>query len=314
MASLRISEPGIFTTMKPSDYFADPCPTPSVTQSVIKTLVNKSAWHAWVDHPRLNPNHESNEDTKFNIGNAAHTHLLGRGKDLVVVQADDWRTKAAQAAKAEANAAGKTAVLAEQDERAREMAAAALDQLAELKDDDGVPLIADWSGNGDGEVVIAWREGDLWFRSMIDWLPRHRRVLWDYKTTIASAAPHALPNKMADDGWCIQAAMHERGMAILDPDNVGRRKHRFVCQEAQFPYALTVTQITEGPMTMGRKQLEFGLDIWRRSMSVGTHVEAWPGYGREIQYPEFPGFKETKWLEREVVDDARRRENLIMAG
>src|SRR4051812_20922381 len=126
----RITKPGIYVGIDCADYYADPCPTPSLTQSLAKELYEHSPRHAWAKHPRLNPRYEPDESTRFNIGNAAHWHLIGRGKLMHVVEADDWRTKAAKEERDEANAAGKTAVLRWQFDIAGEMAEAALDQLA----------------------------------------------------------------------------------------------------------------------------------------------------------------------------------------
>jgi hypothetical protein len=81
---------------------------------------------------------------------------------------------------------------------------------------------------GDGEVVIAWRLGAEWARSMIDWLSPDRRTVYDFKTTAESTAPHKLGAKMADDGWHLQAAFHAIGLDHLEPDNAGRQRHIFV--------------------------------------------------------------------------------------
>jgi hypothetical protein len=294
--------------MAPSDYFADPCPSPSLTQSIVKVLIDRSPWHAWTQHPRLNPRFERDEATKFDLGNAAHFHLIGRGKDLVVIEATDWRTKDAKAAREKAISERKCAVLREQFDLAGDMAEAALNQLAAMG------LADDWHPDqGDGEAVIAWREGDVWLRSMIDWLPSHRATVWDYKTTRASAAPHAVAARMADDGWCIQAAMHERGLDALDPANTGRRKHRFLVQECEPPYAINVVEIPEGAMTIGRKQLEFALNLWRECVVA----DKWPGYPAEIVRPDLPPWHETRWLEREIAEEQRRERipsDILMAG
>jgi hypothetical protein len=55
-----------------------------------------SPLHAWHAHPRLNPDYRHDDDTKFDVGNIAHKLMLGRGKDIVVLDFDDWRTKAAK--------------------------------------------------------------------------------------------------------------------------------------------------------------------------------------------------------------------------
>src|SRR4051812_46738879 len=98
----KITAPGIYLDVAANDYHADPCPAPSLTQSVAKILLAKSPLHAWHAHPRLNPDYQHNDDTKFDVGNIAHKMLLGRGKQIEVLEFDDWRTKAAKEAREKA--------------------------------------------------------------------------------------------------------------------------------------------------------------------------------------------------------------------
>ena len=283
---------GMHTDMSAADYFADPCPEPSLTQSIAKVLLEKSPAHAWQRHPRLNPNYRSNNDKKFDIGNAAHALLLGRGKLLVVVDAEDWRGKPAREARDRVINEGKVAILTEQYEHAWNMARIASDHLEDI----GLPKLIE----GNAEVVLAWREDDLWCRTMLDWLSPDRCVVLDLKTTAASAAPMVLPAKLATDGWDIQAAMHARGLDVLNPENAGRRRHLFICQETVPPYALTVSELTEGVMTMGRKKLDMAVTIWRHCI----RNDSWPGYPAEVLRPEYPPWAEAKWLAREVEEAA----------
>jgi hypothetical protein len=296
--TFRITAPGIFLDVPTADYFADPALSPSLTQSVAKILLAKSPLHAWHAHPRLNPDYRHDDDTKFDVGNVAHKLMIGRGKEIVMLEFDDWRTKAAKEARDMAASAGKFAVLGKQYARAEAMVRAAREQL-ELR---GLgDLFAD--GHGNGEVVTAWQEGDTWMRQMIDWLTLDGRTFADFKTTGESAAPHALARKMASDGWPIQAAMGERGLDAVDPANAGRRRYLFVVQEDTKPYALTVAEIGEGALTMGRKMLDMAVTIWRDCMKR----DRWPGYPEEIARPDYPGWAETEWLNREIEHDERRK-------
>lgn len=305
MNMIRITKPGIYTDMSAADYFADPCPDPSLTQSLAKLLLDRSPLHAWYASPKLNPRFERDEATRFDLGNAAHWHLIGRGKDMVVIEAPDWRTKDAKAARDAAVEAGKSPVLREQFDRAGDMAEAALNQLAALG------LVDEWRPEvGHGEAVIANREGDIWLRAMIDWLPHHKRVVWDYKSTRASAAPHAVSARMGDTGWHIQAAMHERLLNAIDPDNAGRRRHLFVCQECDEPYALTVSEISEASLTIGRMQIQHAINLWARCVAENR----WPGYPQEITAPELPPWAQQQWLEQEIERGRSMPSDLLMAG
>lgn len=302
---MKIDKPGIYRGISEADYRADPCPSPSLTQSLCKTLIERSPRHAWVECPRLNPNYETDDDTKFDMGNVAHRLILGRGKEIEVVQFADWRKKEAQAAREAAADQGKIAVLQHQFEQATDMVAEAWSQLRKHQDHDA------FSG-GAGEVMIAWQEDGIWLRSLIDWLHDDLRTVDDYKSTGMSVAPHVIGLRAEAAGWHIQAAFIERGLDILDPDGAGRRRYRFIAQETDRPHALTSMHMNEHWMTMGRKKVDVGAGLWR----VCTETGYWPSYPRCAVTPEYPGFREKVWLERELSGEFEREADpkLIMAG
>jgi hypothetical protein len=299
---MKITEPGIYRGVLDADYRDDPCPTPSLTQSAVKTLIERSPLHAWTENKRLNPNYEHDDDTKFDLGNIAHRMVLGRGKDIEVVPFADWRKKEAQAAREAAADAGKIAVLEHQFSQAWDMQVAARKQLSIHEDSDAFSF-------GCAEVMIAWQEDGVWFRSLIDWLSDDLRTVDDYKSTGMSVAPHLIGMRAEAAGWQIQAAFIERGLDILDPEGAGRRRFRFIAQETDQPYALTVMHMDEHWMTMGRKKVDICVQLWRHAITN----DKWPGYPNRSIVPEYPGFKETKWLEREV-NEFSPDNSLIMAG
>lgn len=300
---MKIEKPGIYRNISDADYRADPCPSPSLTQSLCKILIERSAQHAWTECPRLNPHYEANDDTKFDIGNVAHRLILGRGKEIEVVMFPDWRTKGAQMAREAAAIEGRIAVLEHQFNQASDMVTSAWLQLRKHEDHDAFT-------QGAAEVMIAWEEDGIWFRSLIDWLHDDLRTVDDYKTTAKSVAPHTIGLVAQSAGWEIQAAFIERGMDVLDPDGAGRRKYRFIAQETDKPNALTVMHMDEHWMTMGRKKIEVGVQLWRHAIMT----DKWPGYPNRSIVPEYPGFKETKWLEREMSGEFEADPSLIMAG
>lgn len=293
---MKILGPGIHRGISAADYFADPCAEPSLTQSIAKLLIERSPRHAMVEHPRLAPptqdsdDYESYDKAKA-IGNAAHKIILGRGKDLEIIQSNDFRNKAAQTARDDAWAAGKEPVLEKHLATASTMVASAFEQLKRHEASDAFM-------NGAGEVVLVWQEDGIWFRQMVDWLHDDLLTVDDFKTTGMSVAPHTLGMMMANAGWDVQAAMAERGLDALDPERAGRRRFRFIAQENDMPYALTVAQMGEAALTMGRKKLQAAVDIWKHCIATGE----WPAYTNRVVIPEYPGFRENQWLEREVSE------------
>ncbi len=94
--------------------------------------------------------------------------------------------------------------------------------------------------------------------------------------------------------------MHERILNLLDPENAGRREHRFVVQENYEPYALQVVRLTEAHMTIGRVQIARAEAIWARCMATDT----WPAYPIEDVSPEYPAWKMNEVMESETNGSA----------
>lgn len=284
-------EAGIHLNMTAAEYFRDPAPCPSLTQSIAKILIERSPLHAWHAHPRLGAKERSTVEEPYvsaqAIGNAAHKLFLGRGKEVVIIEANDFRTNAAKETRDAVTAEGRVPILAKHHGRAVAMVKAAKEHLAPLG-------LAEFSG--EAEVVIAWEENGVWMRSMVDKLSTSRTLVVDLKTSGMSCAPHGIGRMMEAAGWDVQAAMHERGLNALDPDSAGRRRHLFIAQENELPYALTIAELGEGVLTMGRKKLEMAATIWRACIEN----DRWPGYPTGIVHPEYPGWAETQWLGREI--------------
>lgn len=304
-----ITKPGIYREFPTADYFADPMPEPSFTQSLAKTLLDQSPLHAYQAHPRLNvPTGEEDDAEGYNkakaIGNAAHSMMLTRGKSLAIGDFKDWRKKEAQEFKAAAIADGSEPILKKHAVTASAMCFAANEQLAHIPGCQNAFTI------GDAEVVIANCENGIWLRAMLDWITPDLREVWDYKTSGMSASPYATGKMMASAGWHIQAAMHERILDAIDPKGAGRRKHYFVAQENSEPFALTVNQIGEAALTIGRKQLDYAVRAWSHCLTKGV----WPAYPNRIIIPDLPGWAESGWLSREETEASENDHSLIMAG
>ncbi len=306
-----ITAPGIYPDMPASEYFADCCPAPSLTQSLAKKLLDKSPRHAWLASPNLNPDWTPGDKEGYDadraIGNAAHAYMLGRGKHVEVMTFTNFRTKEAQTIRDLAMDAGRVPILPHHNERAEQMVQAAKAQLIER--DYGDLFTSDW---GQSEVVIACQYEGLWLRSMVDWLEGRQRLIVDYKTGGMNCAPHAIDAKMKANGVEIQAAMHELILDTIDPANAGRRKHIFVFQENEKPYALNAFPLSEEWMTMGRKQIAMALGQWRYCMLSNR----WPLYPIDAACPPYPNYQMSKILERELEEDGRRQiaPDHMMAG
>jgi hypothetical protein len=265
---------GIFN-ISAENYHADPCPTASLSNSIASILLDQSPMHAWLAHPRLNPNYAREADSRFDFGSAAHMMLLERREDKIVrVQADDWRTKAAKEARAAAQANGQYAVLERQYGDIVAMCTAAQDYLLTTE-------LGDMLATGDAEQSMLWQEantfGDkvIWYRSRPDLIARDRRVVLDYKST-SSAAPDFVSKQIGRMNYDLQAEFYTRGMKAIGHDTT----FVFLFQEITPPYACSLMSLDNTFREVGKLKLKRAMALWETSLTTNT----WPGYTNKILY------------------------------
>lgn len=290
-------------------YHSDPVPDmitgckASLSASLASILINKSPRHAWASHPRLNPNHQREEMAQFDFGSAAHALLIGKGAEIEIIDAADWRTKAAQELRTQAYKAGKTPILMHEYATALQMVQSAREQLALI---DGC---AKAFKEGVGEAVIAWEEKDInqensiWCRSMMDWIePRTEDggiILYDYKTSGVDVNPYTVGGHLYNMQYEIPWAMYERGLEQVIGDCAGKVTLRFVVQEKKPPYLLQVVELDTAGKIIGRKKASYAIQLFRRCMSENN----WPGWPTKIIEADMPAYMENKWLEREAHEE-----------
>jgi hypothetical protein len=287
---VKIDRPGIYD-VPAGDYHADPVgPAPSLSASIAHALLTYSPHHAAFQHPRLNPAYEPDHDATFDLGTAAHAYLLEGIDAFVIVEAKDWRTKAAKESRDAAYAAGKTPLLAARWADVQAMAEAARRQLAEHEAP--IPFT-----NGRAEETLVWEEDGVWARARLDWLHADHRTVDDYKTTAGSANPDVWTrNALFAHGCDIQAAWYRRGIRAVFGLYAGMR---FVVQEASPPYALSVIGLSPDVLILAEKKVMHALEIWRECLRTGQ----WPGYPAMTCYASLPPWEEARWLERELRDN-----------
>ena len=282
-----IDQPGLYDL--PEDaYHADPCEVPSLSSSIGKKIIHESPRHAWEAHPRLNPNFQRKEKAAFDNGKVAHKLMLGKGAELAVINAPDWRTKAAKEAREDAYNAGQTPILVDQMAAAEEMVAAGRKQLDDHED------ASQAFRNGKPEVTLIWQEGEVWCRLMLDWMPNEGRVFDDYKSTGMSANPETFGRTIFNLGYDFQAAFYRRGirkvLGIADP------VFEFVVQENTAPFALSVIGLPPAVLDDADTDVQQAIDLWASCMEH----DLWPGYPRRTCYVDPPGYIMAQRLERDA--------------
>ncbi len=272
-----ISDPGVYD-MKDAEYHADPCPAPSLSSSIAKILLTKTPAHAAHAHPRLNPAFEREDATKFDVGSVAHDYTLRGEREFVVVEANDWRTKAAKEARAAALAEGVQPILEPQMEEVRKMWDALSEQYTFPP---GLP-----------ERTLVWQEDDIWLRCKIDWLPGDAKLPADEFKTTTDASPEVWEPQVFRMGYDVQAAFYLRGL-----ERLGHARPAFIwiVQETSAPYLVSQAALSPAGIHMAERKVAEAISIWRRCMQSSE----WPGYPKQVAVITPPAWHETKWLERE---------------
>lgn len=275
-------EPGIHN-IPASKYHADPCPEPSLSNSMIALLAN-SPLHAWTGHRRLNPNYHEPPEDKFDQGIAQHSVLLEDGEAIAVLDFNDFRTKAAREARDAARDEGKVPILAKKMSTVRKIAMECRRQIALHEE-------SDMFQNGKAEQALIWREQGVWCRARCDWLHDSLDKIDDYKTTEGSANPESFSRKIADLGHDTQAAFYLRGLRAIT-GNEGL--FRFCVQETKNePYAISVVACAPDVLNLANAKIDAAIKTWKTCLEK----DEWPGYPAKLCYANLNPWDEARWLE-----------------
>lgn len=270
------------------EYFADPCAVPSLSQSIAHTLVSQSPLHAWSKHPRLGNQEQREPTTALDDGTLIHKLLLGKGKQIRIVAADSYRTKAAQDVRDEAIEAGMLPVLVGKHDAAQKAADTLRSNLAQY----GLRL------DGESEVAVEWQEegdhGPVTCRGMLDHLKLDAGLILDLKKT-RSAHPRDCARHLTEYGYDIQRAAYVSAVSKLRPDLAGRIRFVFVFLELEAPHVVLPAELDGQARELGEARWSRAVHLWERCLRTNR----WPGYTDNIVQ-----LAPTPWaLAQEIEDD-----------
>lgn len=273
------------------EYHADPCVEPSLSRSVLKSIVDESPAHAREKHPRLNEHLERQDKFEFDLGTTAHRRLIGGDAQIVVLDFDSFRTKAAREARDDVRASGRVPILAKYSRKVDAMVKAAHQQIPGL---DEQHL---FRRTEHVERTLVWRVGDVWLRARPDVLNVDDGVIWDYKTTGGSAHPDRWLWSVADYGYDIQAVLYCQAAEAI----FGRPfTFRFLVQETSKPYAIASVALSPHWRSIAESKIERGIQLWSECLKSGR----WPGYGEHTAHLEPPARVDLEWQERLMREES----------
>ena len=294
-------EPGVHR-IDEADYHADPCKTPSASSSLLKIISSQSPQHAWMAHPRLNPDYEEQREGKFDVGSAAHALILGDVARIEVVNEDSWRKAVAKDAKERIYASGGIPLLTKQFDEASEMAEAVPAQLLQHE-------LGNFLAGTEPQVSIIWEEDPgLLCRCLLDWhhqSPETALIWGDLKTTTDTANPAGVYRRLAGTGADMQAAWYLRALTAAYGPNPDRR-FVFLMVETTPPYALSVVEFSSTAMHIANRKLDLALRLWQKCLKA----DQWPGYTRRVVELEPPPWEISAMEEREEQRNADRKDGI----
>lgn len=259
-----------YHVMTAEQYHADPAPQPSLSSSIARILVNESPYKAWYSHPKLNPGYQERHEDKFDMGTAAHAMLLENDASrIVTVEANDWRTKAAQEARAAAHAAGKTALLTRHFAAVSKMVDVAKAFIAQSE-------IAEYWTQAESEVTATWQENGIWLRCRFDRLALNRNCIMDYKST-GDASPEPFSRQLVRMGYHFQDAFYRRAVRALggkEPSFV------FLAQSVEPPHECSLHACEPALREIADLEVQTAIDTWRQCLTS----KKWPSHGGRIHW------------------------------
>jgi len=274
------------------EYVLDPAPKPSLNAGAAHTLLTHSPLHAWHRHPRLNPNYRADESSRLDLGTIAHALLLeDDASRIVVIDAEDWRTKEAKSQRDEARAQGKCPILQKDYESVAAMVTEARFAIvaSEFNEDfqDAIP-----------EQTLIWEHDGVWCRSRPDKATSDWRILFDYKTVAGSASPQAFLKSVIQQGYDLQAELAVMGVEAL----VGETQTTFVfiVQEIEPPYSVSFVSLSPAWQDLARRKLKIAMSTWKGCLRKNK----WPSYRSDVAYLDPPAYAALDWEDNLTPIDA----------
>ena len=260
-----------------SVYHADPAAAPSLSSSIAKKLI-VCPLKAYLAHPRLCRVPTEDSSVAMDFGSLAHKIVLGKGADVEVLEADDWKKKDSQAFRDAARERGHIPALTKNFAEATQLQAGFMRELARLG-------VAEDFIASKKEMTSIWRSDQSYLRCMIDAVLVDVGAgtvnVFDVKTT-GDASPDACVRRIGDGDYDLQAVFQMEAVAAQHPDLRGRMKHLYLFVETDFPYLVSPIELSEEFIAIGRSKFNRALHNWTECLATGR----WPGYTTGIYTAE----------------------------
>jgi hypothetical protein len=245
---------------------------PHLSASIAKILIDKTPEHARLVHPLLRrPDDPAPAKETIDDGTLIHHAVLERFDRIAIIEAKDYRTKAAQEARDAALADGKIPLVEGRVEEITRAAHTIRRRIAEA----GTPL------DGTSELTVTWTElatdgAPVQCKARIDHLRTNALYLTgiDLKTC-GSADDDSIGSQMARLGYDVQEAAYRRAIEALRLSSANSLRvveFLFAFAELEPPHAVRIVETDSQFRALGARMWRYAIDTWAECLRTGV----WP--------------------------------------
>lgn len=245
-----------------SGFYSQPWGRPWLTPSIARVLMTQTPMHARAHCPYYGAGDRPPTSAAMDEGAVVDELVLGGTEKIAIVDAPDWRTKAARQQRDDAVAAGRIPVLVDSYDR---MVSAA-GQIRLRAPDRAIDAL----GGGTIKQRLYWERNGVHCSTEPDIV--HGGAVIDLKRTRICPTPDAWRRHVCRMAMHIQAAAH---LEATSAERFG-----WLVVEASPPHSVVLHWAGKSLIEVGRRDWERAREAWRRCVAD----DDWPGpEGGEIE-------------------------------
>ena len=278
-----ITEPGLYPDIDEDWYHGDPVSGGSLSVSGAKLLLQAPAKF---DYARR---HGSKSTDAMKLGTVIHSMVLGVGQEIIVLDYDNWRTRAAQEQRDVYSEEGYLVLLRKDYDEAKVIADALLAH----------PTAGGLLTGGDAEVSMFWQDPEfgVWLRGRCDYMTLFvGPTIVDVKKT-KDASPEGFAKSVYEYGYHRQDPHYREGWASILGCDWQDIDFVFAVVEPEPPYLVATYRIKPEHAELGREQNRIARERFRDCRKA----DIWPGYSEEIEDLELPRYGVQR-IEKDIND------------
>ena len=234
-------------------------------------------------HAKMATDKSGNDATRASdLGTVVHDICLQGVKNIVWIDAPDYRTKKAQELRDAARAKNKTPMLERERSKVTGMVDAIMPELEKF-------------GALKTEHTLLWRDErtDILCRSRPDALSDDYSTVIDLKTT-SNASPEAYSKIIYSEWHDVQAAHAAAGIGAIT--GVAPTEWVWIVCESEAPYCVSVIYASELAIEAAHRRRDAALNRWRDCLAK----DEWPGF-EKLHYLTVPD-----WVAEQILREESR--------